>query len=190
MNLRLFIGLPLTSGSLVKISHLEDEINTKLKFNLPWIPLKNLHLTILFLGYINHEDYLKINNIFDIFNRELKEKKILPQGLNLKISKLDYGPPLKRNMIWLYIEKNKSLDWLKNFFEDQLRNSLIRYKQENRSYLPHINLARLKKIGNLSSLPDIQVNLNWSINLRQICLFRSFLKKEGAEYEILKTLEI
>lgn len=174
MKLRLFIACPLTSGLLKKIAFLEAKIEEKTKQKFTWINLDNLHLTILFLGNIFYEDYLKIDQIFN----EFKFKPI-----NLKITKIDYGPPNKKRMIWLYLEKNPALEEIKNFFEEKLNQAKIIYKREERNYLPHINLARLKKPNDL---PQIEEKLNWSIILNQIALYQSFLNPQGAEYKKLK----
>lgn len=174
MKLRLFIAYPLTSGILKKIGFLEDEIEKQTKQKFPWIPLKNLHLTILFLGSINYEDYLKIDKIFE---------EIYFKPISVKIKKIDYGPPGHKRMIWLYVEKNKQLEEMKKIFEKKLDQEKISYKREERDYLPHINLARLK---NTKNLPQIKKELNWQIILNEVALYQSHLYPQGAEYEKLK----
>lgn len=176
--MRLFIALPLTKGFLSKIAFLEEKIEKKMGFKLPWIPLKNLHLTILFLGYLNYEDYLKVEEIFESFN-------LFKKPIDLKIKKIDYGPPGIKRMLWLYVEKNKELEEIKEYFENELSLRKVKYKREEREFLPHINLVRLKKTKNL---PEIFEELNFSVRLKEICLFQSILKKEGAEYEKLKSI--
>lgn len=177
MNFRLFIAYPLTSGIISKIGFLEKEIEENFKLKIPWIPLKNLHLTVIFLGNIKQEDYFEIEEIF--------EEKLPFKIFDIKVKKLDYGPPNKKRMIWLYVEKNKNLEIIKKFFEDKLNERKINYKREEREYLPHINLARLKRE---KDLPEIKKDLNWSFRISEVSLFQSFLKKEGAEYKILKSL--
>jgi 2'-5' RNA ligase len=179
MKLRLFIALPLTPGLLKKIAFLEDKINKKLGFKLDWIPLKNLHLTILFLGYFDYENYSKLIEVFD--------SSQLTQPFNLKISKLDYGPPGTKRMIWLYIEKNNYLKEVKKNLEDKLNELRINYRREERELLPHINLLRFKKERNLMSIEE---DLNWQISLNEIAIFQSRLLPQGAEYEKLRSKKI
>ncbi len=176
--MRLFIAFPLSAGLKKKIAFLEKKIGQKFKAELHWIPLENLHLTVLFLGHLNYEDYLKIGNIFENFSFSY-------QNLEAKIKKIDYGPPGTKRMIWLYLEKNKSLEEIKKYFEKEIIDKNIKFKQEERDFLPHINLIRLK---NLKNLPVIKEELNWLIEFKEICLFQSILRKEGAEYEKLKTI--
>lgn len=175
--MRLFLAYPLSSGVLAKIGFLEERIEKNFGLKLNWIPLKNLHLTILFLGHLGYEDYLKIEEIF--------KESLTFKSFYIKIKKLDYGPPGKKSMIWLYIEKNENLEKIKRYFEEKLKEKKIAYKMEEREYLPHINLIRLK---NEKNFPEIKEELNWSIKVNEIALYQSFLKKTGAEYEELKNL--
>jgi len=182
MRKRLFFAIPLTKGLYPKIGRLEDEIDKKLKIN--WIPLKNLHLTILFLGNIEI-NYLP--TIFEIMERAYLENKEIFKCLHLKIKKIDYGPPGKKRMIWLYLDKNERIKLIKDILEDYLKNENIPYQKEERDFLPHINLARLK---NFKNLPEIKQDFNWSIILNELNLYESYLEKPFARYEILKTIKL
>jgi 2'-5' RNA ligase len=180
MKKRLFIGIPITKGLYQKISSLEESIDKRLN----WIPLKNLHMTILFLGNIDINEIPEIVNMMD----EVKTKyKDYFKKLNLKIKKVDYGPPGRKNMIWLYVEKNENLEKIKKIFEEELENRKIYFQREERDFLPHINLIRLK---NRKNLKDIKKELNWNVIFTEINLYESHLKKPFVEYEIIKTLQL
>lgn len=180
MKKRLFIGIPITKGLYQKISSLEESIDKRLN----WIPLKNLHMTILFLGNIDINEIPEIVNIMD--EVKLKYKDYFKK-LNLKIKKVDYGPPGRKNMIWLYVEKNENLEKIKKIFEEELENRKIYFQREDRDFLPHINLIRLK---NRKNLKDIKKELNWNVIFTEINLYESHLKKPFVEYEIIKTLQL
>lgn len=179
MKLRLFIGLPLTGGLVKKIAFLEDEINNKLGFKLNWIPLKNLHLTILFLGYVDYDNYLKLIEIFSSVKLE--------KPFSLEISKIDYGPPGSKRMIWLYGKRNKSLEEFKKMIEDKIDSAGIPYQREDKVFLPHINLIRLKSGKNL---PPLEEKLNWQVILPEVAIFQSHLLPTGAEYEKLRSITV
>lgn len=183
MKLRLFIALPLTSGLKKKIISLEEEVNKETGLKINWLPLDNLHLTILFLGFLNLSDYFKIEKVFDEFPWGYREFK---KPFNLKITKIDYGPPGKNSMIWLYIEKDERLEGLKKFFEQRLTEEKVNFKKEERSFLPHINLCRLKMKLN----KDLKKELNWSVVFNKIVLYESILKKPFAQYEPKKIIEL
>jgi 2'-5' RNA ligase len=177
MKLRLFLALPLSSGLKKKIAFLEKKIEEKTKIKFPWIKIENLHLTIVFLGYLNYENYLKVEEILKNINWNKR--------LELKIKKIDYGPPQNKRMIWLYLEKNQDLENLKNLIEEKLNQEKIPYQREEREFLPHINLARLK---NTKDLPEIKEELNWQVVFNELVLFQSILKPSGAQYEKLSKL--
>jgi 2'-5' RNA ligase len=179
MRKRLFFALPLTSGLLKKIAFLEERIEKKTKRKFPWLPLKNLHLTIIFLGYLNYEDYLKLKEIF----KNLNWKKII----EVKIRRIDYGPPGRKRMIWLYLEKTQDLENLKKLIEEKLQEEQISYHHEEREFLPHINLARLK---NIEDLPEIKEELDWQVIFNELVLYESILKPSGAQYEKLLRLAL
>jgi 2'-5' RNA ligase len=146
-----------------------------------------LHLTIIFLGYLNYEDYLKLKEIF----KNLNWKK----RIEIKIKKIDYGPPSlaesrragRKRMIWLYLEKNQDLENLKKLIEKKLQEEKISYHYEEREFLPHINLARLK---NTKDLPEIKEELNWQVIFNELVLYESILKPSGALYEKLLRLAL
>lgn len=179
MKLRLFIGLTLTASLIKKITFLEKKIDHRLGFKLDWIPLKNLHLTIIFLGYLDYENYLKLIEVFS----SLK----LSKPFALEISKVDYGPPGSKRMIWLYGKRNKFLAEFKEMITNEIDKMNIPYQREERVYLPHINLARLKFNKNL---PSIEEDLNWQVFLSEAAIFQSHLLPTGAEYEKLKSITI
>jgi len=182
MKKRLFFAIPITKGLYPKIGGLEDEISRKFKVN--WIPLKNLHLTLLFLGNI---DINYVPKIFEIIDKVYLEHKEIFKPINLIIKKIDYGPPGKKRMIWLYINKNERLKLIKDILEEYLNMENIPYQKEERDFLPHINLARLK---NFRNLPEIKQDLNWAIILNELNLYESYLEKPFARYEVLKSIKL
>ncbi|GIW66300.1 MAG: RNA 2',3'-cyclic phosphodiesterase [Candidatus Parcubacteria bacterium] len=186
MNKRLFIAFPLTSGLYPKINNLEKEISKKLKIN--WIPLNNLHLTLIFLGY-KKIDF--IDKIVDILKNTIFKNNEIFKSFNLIFSKVDYGPPGKKRMIWLYIKKNKHLEEIKNKLTDSLIENKIIFQAENREFVPHVNLARLKNYhSRFNKLPTIQKDLNWAVVFNKICLYESYLEKPFARYEELFSFKL
>lgn len=182
MRKRLFFALPITSGLYPKIYNLEKEINQKMKIN--WLPLENLHLTLLFLGWLEINELTKI---IEIFKKTINENKNTFKILKLKITKIDYGPPGKKRMIWLYLEKNKQLEEMKNILENNLIYNKINFQKESKDLLPHINLARLKSFNR-----DIRIrkDLNWGVIFNNLNLYESYLEKPFARYEILSSVKL
>lgn len=186
MKKRLFLALPITPGLKPKIASLEKEIEKKFPIKPNWIPFDNLHLTILFLGWEEDENIVKILKILDDYPFGYNHLK---KVISAKIKKVDYGPPGRQRMIWLYFERNEVLNEIFSLFEKILVENQIPFLKEEREYLPHINLVRLKTKKNVK-LPPIKKELNWSVNFNKIVLFQSILKKPFAEYVPLKEINL
>jgi len=187
MKKRLFLALPITPGLKPKIAHLEREIEkAKFGFQIPWIPLENLHLTILFLDWQTEENIFKIIQVLENYPFGIKE---LSSAINCIVEKVDYGPPGGNRMIWLYLKKNEKLTKMHQIFKEVLRNAQIPFKEEQRDFLPHINLARLK-IKKSAKLPKIKNDLNWGIQFNKLVLFQSILQKPFAQYLPLKEIKL
>jgi len=113
-------------------------------------------------------------------------KNFQPQPL--KFTNITYGPSAQNpRLIWLQGEPNKSLEQLKTNLEKEFINK-INFKKENRFFLPHITLARIK-INALPYLPSpfkINAFLSFSFIPQSLWLIESQLQSKGAQYTDLK----
>ena len=178
---RLFLALPLPNKLISFIQKLEAEIDKKIGFRVPWILPRNLHLTIIFLGWQNQETLYKIDQMLTDYPFGINE---LNKPFDCLIKKLDYGPPGSQRMIWLYLDNDERLEKLHKTLKTNLNLNEIKIKEEDRQFLPHINLARLKKINKY--LPEIKKNLDLKIVFNKLVLFESKLYSTGAQYYPLK----
>jgi 2'-5' RNA ligase len=177
MKKRLFIGIPLEQSLLAKIKRLENSIDKKLN----WIPIEDLHITLVFLSWLE-EKYLP--KIFDALD------SIRAKPFKLIIDKIDFSP--NRRMIWLYFQDADKyglqhgltqIDGLQGKIIDLLQQSHIPFLEQNREFLGHINLVRLKGLYK----KDTKKFLSWEFNVNTINLYESRLQKPYAEYKILKS---
>lgn len=170
MKKRLFIGIPLAKEILEKIKKIEKSIDKR----LPWIPIENLHLTLIFIGWVDEDFIKKISEVLDLVKFEL---------FSIKIKKIDYA--LNNQMIWLYFKERKVLNDLHKMFSEFLEKEKIPFEREKRKFLPHINLIRLKDVR--YGKQNVRKLLNWEFQADKINLYESKLQKPFAKYEILKT---
>ncbi len=163
---RVFIALKTTPDLENKIlSWRENKLNWPVRFIKP----KNLHLTLA-----PPWNCLDISLLID----KLSKIKIEDKSINLNFKLIDYGPNSNNyRLIWVLGEYSVQLENLKNKIEDSLG-----FSKPRRKFLPHLSLARFKEI------PPINVKeaVNWKEVQSSFVLFESVLKKEGAEYNILK----
>lgn len=157
---------------MAKIEKLERKIDQR----LPWIPIENLHLTLVFLGWLEEEYVEKVTQLL----RQLKA-----ESLNLMVEKIDYSPGAKR-MIWLYLGSNPKLLNLQSDLVRLWGAQKFPFEKEKREYLPHINLIRLQ--GTYGK--NIKQALGWKLEAEEVNLYESILTKPFARYEVLKSVRL
>jgi len=140
-----------------------------------------LHLTLIFIGYVNSDDVLKINevcqNIASLFS-----------PIEVKFNKITFGPNLRSNSpIWAECEISKDLDNLHKNLENKLIGQGINFKIENRLFRPHITLARLKNETKILDLPELEEKINKSFVINSISVIESELNNAGPKYTNLNT---
>ena len=116
--------------------------------------------------------------------------------LSLKFKKICYGPSHKipPRLIWLEIEENAELLKLAQELKKEMTKTGVVTKMENRDFSPHITLGRIKvwqwrKIEP-EERPDIEKEIKLEFQVSSVEIMESVLKRTGAEYTILKSLEL
>ncbi len=210
---RLFIAINLPKDAKDEITRKISKIEAPARRSLDvggdfrWIPAENWHLTLVFLGYQPDE---AIGPILDSIKETAKnfpapeiefEKIILappafakasayaPDGASVDKSA---GKPNKpARMIWLTGSKetSKALNEIKINLENSLIDGGVGFKIDNRPFNCHLTLCRFT---NQSLIPFANIREFDSGLIRDLSfipesldLMESFLKRTGAEYEIL-----
>lgn len=178
MRHRVFIAINLPEDIKKKLADYES--------NWPELPARwtkkdNLHLTLAFLGYLTDEELLAA-----IEGVKKAASKHDPFFINLR--SIIYGPKGKPpHMVWAEGEKSEELDNL----QKSLENSLGLPPRKDRSYAPHITLARLKQWEfqkiEPAERPEISEKIDLNFEASSIEVMESELKKGGPEYIILES---
>ncbi len=154
-----------------------------------WLKEENIHITLNFLGNLDENQLLEtINTAKEVVNQHAP--------FQLKVEKVVYGPPKKfpPRLIWAEIGKNQEISLLQADLEKHFFNlpSFQYKKSENRSYSPHITLARIKgfEFGKMEpeEISEINEEINLSFEVDSIEVMESRLKRGGAEYTILESV--
>jgi 2'-5' RNA ligase len=156
-----------------------------------WVKPENLHITLAFLGYVRDEDLPKVIET-------TKEVALRHSPFSINLVKVCYAPPKVKppRMVWVIGERNQELGNLQNDLQDSLtRINIPQLKEEReRTFIPHITLARIRKWEFRQMEPDErpwinqEINLSFEVNLIEI--MESHLKRSGAEYEILESVPL
>jgi len=158
---------------------------------------ENLHITLVFLGYVKHEE---LPEILKTANTAATRNK--PFLINL--NKICYGPTDKKppRMVWAEGEKSQELGNLQIGLEKAVLESFTAYPRLNfketlaagsgRPYAPHINLGRLKiwefKAIEPEERPEIEESISLSFEVNSIEIMESRLKPKGPDYFVLESL--
>ena len=151
-----------------------------------WTGKDNLHITLAFLGYISDEELLKTCET-------AKRVALKHASLTVNLNKILYGPPRKipPRMVWVEGEKSPELSVLKEDLERSLSGE-VHFSSENRSFSPHITLARIKtwewRRLEPEERPEVNMDINLSFDVSSIEVMESRLKRGGPEYAILESI--
>ena len=155
-----------------------------------WTKKENLHITLMFLGYLVDEELLEILRI----TKEVAQRH---ESFSINLKKIIYGPPKKLppRMVWAEGEKSKELGKLQKDLENSLLSSEALAKEdltiEARPYAPHITLGRIKawefrKIEP-EERPEVNEEINLNFEVNSIEVMESELKRGGPNYAILES---
>jgi len=188
MRHRIFIAINLPENIKKELINFQSKWS---ELPVRWVKLENLHITLAFLGYLSDEELLEIIKI----TKEVAQRN---NSFSINLNKICYGPPKKTppRMIWAEGEKSIELGKLQNNLENSLFSTPIKNlkEPEARPYTPHITLGRIKQweFRQIESeerpLVDEEINLTFEVN--SIEVMESELKRGGAEYTILESIEL
>jgi len=157
----------------------------KKRFNWPvrWTKPENLHITLVFVGYVGDVELEKIKEI-------TKQVVCNYREFDVVLEKICPGPINARpRMIWVLGKRNDYLSQLKEELENALiSSSEIPYnRKENREFFVHITLARAR---GFSKIPAVDVKLNIEFKVNSIEIMESKLLPTGAEYNVVELFEL
>jgi len=183
MSYRIFIAVNLPDNAKKKLAEYEEKWP-----DLPirWTKKESLHITLVFLGYLNDEELLEVINA-------AKEVSSKNKPFSISLKKIIYGPPKKMppRMVWVEGEQSQELADL----QKDLENSLYGGRESKaKPYSPHITLGRIKTWEFRKLEPEErpavneEISLNFEVN--SIEVMESKLKKGGPDYAILESCQL
>ncbi len=191
---RVFIAINLPKEIKEKLEDLEKEIADMFPQEVSrglirWVKKENLHLTLLFIGYVKDEEIPKICQI-------VKEATEGQKSFSLKFERVGYGPPEKipPRLIWLDLEKKPELLTLAEKLKKEMAEAGILRRIEKRGFSPHITLARIKswqwKRIEPEERPEIEREISLIFEVKSVEVMESILKRTGSEYIILESAKL
>lgn len=189
MRHRIFIAINLPEDIKKRLSDYQKKWPT---LPVRWTKKENLHITLVFLGYLTDEELLEV---IKIIQQEVASRH---QPFSINLNKIIYGPPKKMppRMVWVEGEKSEKLGKLQKDLENSLLSSVALAKEdinsESRPYVIHITLGRIREWEfrriEPEERPEVNEEISLSFEVNSLEVMESQLKRGGPEYTILETV--
>jgi len=144
-----------------------------------WEKSEKLHVTLKFLGDVEESMLDDIANL-------IQERASEYSPFSFNLTELGGFPNLKKpRVLYIGLSNNTQLAKLANELEGHFNG--LGFEKENRKFVPHITLGRVKKKINIEDRPHI---IQSSFQINQIGLIKSELRPSGSVYTPVKIVEL
>lgn len=171
--LRLFIAVPIPQGMREALEGLQASWKARTQ-GVRWVRPEGLHITLKFLGNVPEERLQAIKEAMETALSGLAPFEVRVKGVG--------AFPSLRNprVLWVGVEDEEGK--LKGVFK-ALEKALqkLGFPREERPFSPHLTLGRVKGRGDFSFLEGSGFDFG-PLLVKEVILFKSDLKPEGAEY--------
>ncbi|MBI2439652.1 MAG: RNA 2',3'-cyclic phosphodiesterase [Candidatus Moranbacteria bacterium] len=176
---RLFIGIPLSPPFRKRLSR---EIHQWPKEAVLPTAEENLHVTLLFLGFVQEDQVPSICAKVGEACKNFESFELFFTGIKL----LDNDEHPK--MIWLTGEASEELKNLREAMEKKFSAFIT----EKKSYRPHVTLAKIKKQKwlSLSEKPKFKEQTSFVEPVDTVCIFESLSLDGKRRYEPIDTFAL
>jgi 2'-5' RNA ligase len=183
--IRAFIAVDLDDPVIEKICNVVEILKSRIT-EIRWLRKENLHLTLKFLGNIAESQVEPIATA-------LRHPLGLFSPCNISAKGLGVFPDFRRpKILWVGLTGDQLVQ-----LTAEIESALmpLGFTPENRAFTPHLTIGRWRE-GNrpaknlrqkIGSLNDFEFG---ACAVRQIVLFQSVLKPEGASYSELRTIQL
>lgn len=170
--MRLFSAVEIPDKAQSEIAEISKRIETQAR--VKWVKRENLHITLKFFGEVDESEPIE-----EILEESVKNT----ESIDVSLSGVDAFPSKDFvRVIWVGVEKGE--EGLISIFKGiEERAEEIGFEKENRDFIPHVTLGRVKR-GKMK-LPKIKFNYN-AFRVNNITLFKSTLTPGGPIYRVVK----
>ena len=175
---RIFIGLQIPDNISQFFYNTILELSESYRQIKPVLP-ENIHMTLKFIGNTVLADLKKINK-----SLESKIKNIYSFQFDIE-NKISAFPRLDNASI-IYAPIGNGKENIESIYMKIIDAiSFMDIKEENKKFIPHITIARLKKSMDLSNLSQkIKTSAFRNIKCNKVIIYESILSGKGANYFI------
>ncbi|MEW6455922.1 MAG: RNA 2',3'-cyclic phosphodiesterase [Acidobacteriota bacterium] len=176
--MRTFIAIDFPE-EIKKLIYEKIDVLKKFEANIKWIREEGIHLTLKFLGEIDENKLNLINNKLKKISESIPSFSLIVQGMGT-FPERSKSP----RVIWIGIKEETNLKRLQENIEEEMEK--LSFQRETRKFSPHITIGRVKDSKHITKILDViekeRETLFGKIKVKEIILFRSILKPDGAQY--------
>lgn len=179
--LRTFIALDISPDIQQAIQHHVDTLRKAVGDSIRWVPVKNIHLTLKFLGDVSPADV-------DALTRMLRTEADACPSFDFTVGGLGSFPsPRRARVLWVGIQAPAELEALQRGIESAAVR--LGFESDPRLFSPHLTLGRVRDRIAASDQQRIQKTLEESkidslgtARVDSVHLYKSDLKPGGPVY--------
>jgi RNA 2',3'-cyclic 3'-phosphodiesterase len=182
--IRAFIAIDLPPPLREKLDAVIGELQTVSSGAVRWVPAKNIHLTLKFLGDISPANLQVLSKILAVEAQNCPPFEMGVGGVGA------FPNDRRPRVVWVGVKAPPVLENLQRNIESETRR--LGYTPEERPFSPHLTIGRVThnaKPQDIRQLSETLVNLDTGnlghINVDKIFLYRSDLYPSGAVYRPL-----
>lgn len=184
--IRAFIAIDLPLPIQQKLAEVLEQLQQPDTRAVRWVPAKNIHLTIKFLGDVSPAN-------LEILTKILRAEVSRFKPFEIRVGGLGAFPSMRRpRVVWVGVEAPPTLQALQRAVETETVR--LGYAAEDRPFSPHLTLGRVAHNATpdeVRKVADILVRLKvgelGTATVDHVRLFRSDLQPGGAIYTPLYT---
>ncbi|WP_320047464.1 RNA 2',3'-cyclic phosphodiesterase [uncultured Ilyobacter sp.] len=188
--MRLFFAVDIPEDIKKRLKHEICELE-KMKIPCKFVKLKNLHMTLLFLGEVKEEE---LQGIIE------KVEKFKSAPVEVSMKNFGYFADKRKNVriIWKGLSKGeKRLSSVSKFLIEANREILEKNELTSKPFKGHLTVGRIKKWDRKVSQKIMEeiirlnkIAENESFRIENFHLYKSTLTPHGSEYELIKTFPL
>lgn len=175
-RLRSFIALPLHADTITPVSQLQQKLADRYEGFRP-AALRNLHLTLFFLGTRSMQELEKITSVMLSVGHDIPAFELILTSLQL------IGRNPRKRPLCLDVRAPSELLDLHRSLHGKITGCGI--ELEKRSYRPHLTLGRINSPWPTRKELNLLHQQELALKANSICLYSSQLLPQGARHELL-----
>ena len=179
---RTFVAIELPRAVRAKVIEHIEQLRRELPYaRASWSREHNLHLTLKFLGNVPVNEIPQLSDAIARAVSGVKPFELTVAGCGV------FPPRGKPNVLWIGVEnRTGELNELYRQIEDECASA--GFAREQRSFHPHLTIARLRKPGNERRLAEVHQNFGFPPELfpvSEVVVFKSELLREGSKHSAI-----